>query len=37
MKYNILKGLTLTNIKAMFFGVDLNESEGVNLVKFYKE
>ena len=37
MKYNTLKGLTLPNIKAMFYGVGLNESEGVNLVKFYKE
>ena len=37
MKYNTLKGLTLPNIKAMFYGVGLNETEGVNLVKFYKE
>jgi hypothetical protein len=37
MKYNTLKGLTLPNIKAMFYGVGLNETDGVNLVKFYKE
>ena len=37
MKYNTLKGLTLPNIKAMFYGVGLSEPEGVNLVKFYKE
>ena len=37
MKYNTLKGLTLPNIKSMFYGVSLNESDGVNLVKFYKE
>ena len=37
MKYNTLKGLTLPNIKSMFYGVSLNESDGANLVKFYKE
>ena len=37
LKYNTLKGLTLPNIKAMFYGVSLNESEGVNLVKYFKE
>ena len=37
MKYNTLKGLTLPNIKAMFYGVSLDEGEGVNLVKYYKE
>ena len=37
MKYNALKGLTLPNIKAMFYGVTLNESEGINVVKYYKE
>ena len=37
MKYNTLKGLTLPNIKAMFYGVGISEPEGVNLVKFYKE
>ena len=37
MKYNTLKGLTLPNIKSMFYGISLNESDGINLVKFYKE
>jgi hypothetical protein len=37
MKYNTLRGLTLPNIKAMFYGVGLSDPEGVNLVKFYKE
>ena len=37
MKYNTVKGLTLPNIKSMFYGVELTEPEGVNLVKYYKE
>ena len=37
MKYNTLKGLTLPNIKSMFYGVSLDEPDGVNVVKFYKE
>ena len=37
MKYNTLQGLTLPNIKSMFYGVSLDESEGVNVVKYYKE
>ena len=37
MKYNTVKGLTLPNIKSMFYGVELTEPEGVNLVKFFKE
>ena len=37
MKYNTLKGLTLPNIKAMFYGVGLNDPNGANVVKFYKE
>ena len=36
-KYNTLKGLTIPNIKPMFYGVNLTESKGVNLVKFFKE
>ena len=37
MKYNTLKGLTIPNIKAMFYGIGLEESNGVNLVKYFKE
>ena len=37
LKYNTLKGLTIPNIKPMFYGVSLNEADGINLVKFYKE
>ena len=37
MKYNTVKSLTLPNIKSMFYGVELTEPEGVNLVKYYKE
>ena len=37
MKYNTLKGLTLPNIKSMFYGIALNESNGINLVKYFKE
>ena len=37
LKYNTLKGLTLPNIKAMFYGASLNESQGMNLVKYYRE
>ena len=36
MKYNTLKGLTLPNIKSMFYGVGLDESDGINVVKFFK-
>ena len=36
-KYNTLKGLTIPNIKPMFYGVNLTEPKGVNLVKFFKE
>ena len=35
MKYNTLKGLTLPNIKPMFYGVSLEE-DGVNVVKYFK-
>ena len=37
MKYNTLKGLTLPNIKSMFYGISLDESDGINVVKFYKK
>ena len=37
MKYHTLKGLTLPNIKSMFYGVSLDEADGINLVKFFKE
>ena len=37
MKYNTLKGLTIPNIKAMFYGIGLDESLGINLVKYFKE
>ena len=37
MKYNTLKGLTIPNIKAMFYGIGLDESKGINLVKYFKE
>ena len=37
MKYHTLKGLTLPNIKSMFYGVSLDEPDGVNLVKFFKD
>jgi hypothetical protein len=36
-KYNTLKGLTLPNIKPMFYGVNLTEPNGENLVKYFKE
>ena len=36
-KYNTLKGLTLPNIKSMFYGVNLTEPNGENLVKYFKE
>ena len=37
MKYNTLKGLTIPNIKAMFYGIGLDDSKGINLVKYFKE
>ena len=37
LKYNTLKGLTLPNIKPMFYGVNISEADGENLVKYYKE
>ena len=37
MKYNTLKGLTLPNIKSMFYGIHLEESNGVNVVKYFKK
>ena len=37
MKYNTLKGLTIPNIKAMFYGIGLDEPSGINLVKYFKE
>ena len=37
LKYNTLQGLTLPNIKAMFYGVSLDDSDGINLVKYFKE
>ena len=36
MKYNTLKGLTLPNIKSMFYGIPLDENVGENFVKYYK-
>ena len=37
MKYNTLKGLTLPNIKSMFYGIPLKENAGLNFVKYYKQ
>ena len=37
MKYNTVKGLTLPNIKAMFYGIQLEEKIGTNYVKYYKD
>ena len=37
LKYNTLKGLTIPNIKAMFYGIGLDDSKGINLVKYFKE
>ena len=37
MKYNTVKGLTLPNIKAMFYGIQLDEKIGTNYVKYYKD
>ena len=36
-KYNTLKGLTLPNIKPMFYGVNLTEPNGENIVKYFRE
>ena len=36
MKYHTLQGLTIPNIKPMFYGVSLEE-DGTNLVKYFKK
>ena len=36
MKYNTLIGLTIPNIKSMFYGINIDE-DGVNIVKYYKK
>ena len=36
-KYNTLKSLTIPNIIPMFYGVNLNEPNGENIVKYFKE
>ena len=37
LKYNTLKGITMPNIKPMFYGRGMDQPDGVNLVKYYKE
>ena len=36
-KYNTIKAHTLPNIKPMFYGVQYTDTNGTNLVKYYKE
>ena len=37
LKFNTFMGLTFPNIKAMFYGVDLDNPNGVNVLKYYKQ
>ena len=37
LKYNTLRALTYPNIKAMFYGIKMNDKNGTNIVKYFKE
>ena len=37
LKFNTLMSLTFPNIKAMFYGVSLDNPNGVNVLKYYKQ
>ena len=37
LKFNTFMGLTFPNIKAMFYGVSLDNPNGVNVLKYYKQ
>ena len=37
LKYNTLRDLTFPNIKAMFYGVDLDDKFGINVLKYFKK
>ena len=37
LKYNTLRDLTYPNIKAMFYGIDVEEDYGINALKYYKK
>ena len=37
LKYHTLQALTYPNIKAMFYGIEISQTNGTNLIKYFKE